>query len=583
MTTSAENCARPTIFSKAGELLVTAASAQQILVAVLLLILVLAVVPPVVFLVYSSFHTFNADGTFGVPTFENYFKLFSDPRFFRSLFLSVVYSFGSALVAITIGAVQAWLAERTDAPMRQFLYVIAIVSLGIPYVLYIVAWLLFLGKSGPVNQLLSALLGSGQYVNVNSLGGMILVEGLMWSPLAFLLLSSVFRNSDASYEEAALMCGAGLFSQVRHITFGMAWPAILALAILIFIRAAESFEVPALVGLPGSVRVLTTEIYQRLSLDIPPDVGIAAAYGCFILVLMFVLLRIYARVSGQAHRYRTVTGRGFRPRIIPLGRWRLLAGIFVLLIPFIVVVVPLLTVLWAALLPFYQPVSMAAVSRLTSANFVQALNSPSFQGTILNTLILAASAATVVTVLAAVMGWCVGRKVPGGRWIDTMAALPLAFPAIVLGFAFLEIFLNVLPAYYGTITSLVIACCVAFIPYGIRYAQLGVLQIHPELEEAAGVGGATQTSIFFRIILPLLLPALISCWLFVFLLAARAMSLVLLLSGPEAHVMAVTLFDLWNNGQINEFAALGCLWMLIVTFFSLVFYITARRYQLSIG
>jgi iron(III) transport system permease protein len=566
-----------------GALLRSAFRSPRPTVAVLLVILALAVIPPFIFLVYSSFHTFNPDGSFGSATLANFIQLFTDPRFFRSLWRSAAYAFGASLLAIVIGALQAWLAERTDAPLRQFLYVSAIVSLGIPYVLYIVAWLLFLGKAGPVNQALGALFGAGHYVDVNSLGGMIFVEGMMWSPLAFLLLSSVFRNADASYEEAATMCGAGLLSQLRHITLGMARPALLALAILVFIRASESFEVPALVGLPGSVQVLTTDIYQRLHLDVPPNVGSAAAFGCFILILMVVLLQLYSRVSAQAHRYRTVTGKGFRPRIMRLGPWRPLAGALVVGVPFIVILVPLLTVFWAALLPYYQSFSIAALQRVTMANFSQALNSSSFQDTILNSLILAAVTATIVTSLAAIMGWCVARRVPGGRLIDTMASVPLVFPAIVLGFAFLEIFLNLLPRYYGTLPSLIIACSVAFLPYGLRYTQLGVIQIHPELEEAASMGGAGQGSIFFRIILPLLVPALVSCWLFVFLLAARAMSLVLLLSGPEAHVMAVTLFDLWNNGQINEFAALGCLWMLIMTFFSIAFYFVARRYQLAVG
>ena len=142
---------------------------------------------------------------------------------------------------------------------------------------------------------------------------MIFVEGLLWSPLAFLLLSPVFRNSDASFEEAASICGAGLFSTLRHITLGMARPALLALGLLVFIKASESFEVPALVGLPGSTRVLTSTIYQRLTLDIPPDVGSASAFGVLLLVVMAVLLQIYGRVAAQTHRYQTVTGKGFPP------------------------------------------------------------------------------------------------------------------------------------------------------------------------------------------------------------------------------------------------------------------------------
>ena len=553
-------------------------------VIILIALLCAGVIPPFVFLAYSSLHELDPSGAFGAFTFGHFAAIFSSRTFGSVIVNSAVYSLGSALLALAIGAIQAWLAERTDASLRQVLYVSSIVSLGIPYVLYIVAWILFLGKAGPVNAFLQQMFGGTEpYINVYSLGGMIFVEGILWSPLAFLLLSPVFRNSDASFEEAANICGAGLFSTLRHVTLGMARPALLALGLLVLIKASESFEVPALVGLPGSARVLTTTIYQRLTLDMPPDVGSASAFGVLLLVVMAVLLQVYSRVAAQTHRYQTVTGKGFRPRVIRLGRWRYAAGALIVTIPFMVVVIPLATILWAALLPYYQPFSLKAVPLLGFGNFVQVLNSPSFQGAIINSLVLGAAAATLVTALSAVAGWCVARRVAGSRLLDSLAALPLVFPAIVLGLAFLEIFVHAGSRIYGSLLSLVIVSVVAYMPYGLRYAQLGVIQIHPELEEAAAIAGARQARIFIRVVMPLLIPALISCWLFVFLLAVRAVSLMLLLAGPDSQVVAVTLFDFWNNGQVGELAALGCVWTAIMTGFCVAFLVVARRYQLPIG
>jgi len=551
--------------------------------AILVLLLAAGTIPPFIFLLFASLHHFNPDGSFASATLAHFAELFTSGAFFTSLRNSVIYSFGAALVALAIGTAQAWLAERTDAPFRSWLYVTAIVSLGIPYVLYIVAWLLFLGKAGSVNQLLVAIFGGpGPYINISSLGGMIFVEGMLWSPLAFLLLTSVFRNADAAFEEAATICGASLPATLRHVTLGMAQPALLALALLVFIKASESFEVPALVGLPGATRVVTTSVYQRMNLDVPPSIGAASALGVVLLIVMAVLLQLYGRVSAQAHRFRTVTGKAFRPRVIRLGRWRYPITILVALIPLVVVVIPLLTIVWAALLPFYQPFSVAGLSRLRLTNFIQVLTSQSSQDAMLNSLILGAATATVVTALCAVAGWCVARRVAGGRLIDSLAALPLVFPAIVLGLAWLQIFTH-MSSLYGSMASLILVSTVAYIPYGLRYTQLGVIQIHPELEEAAGIAGAGYTSTFVKVVLPLLVPALISCWLFVFLLAVRAMALVLLLAGPQSQVVAVALFDLWNNGPIGEVAALGIVWTAIMTFFSLAFFVLARRYQLPIG
>jgi iron(III) transport system permease protein len=545
-------------------------------------ILVISVFPPFIFLIYSSLHGFNANGSFGEFTWINYYQLFTENGFFKSLIRNVIYAVGSAVIAISIGTAQAWLAERTDVPFRQFLHVTSIISLGIPYVLYIVAWLLLFGKSGPINQLMSSLFSNQFNINISSLGGMIFIEGMMWSPLVFLLMSSLFRNADASFEEAASMSGASLLSEFHHITLGMAKPALFALSILIFVRAIESFEVPALVGMPGGVKVLTTDIYQRLFMDVPPNIGSAASFGCFILLVMLLMLIYYWRITSHANRYRTVTGKGFRPRVIKLGKFKPYAVLAVIVIPSIIIIIPLITVFWTALLPYFQSFSISALKQLSFDNFNLVFESSSFYTTIFNSLYLSAITATLVTGFTSVLGWHIARKMYGSNILDILTATPLVFPAIVLGFAFLEIFLNLIPSLYGSLTSLIIACSIACIPYGLRYTQLGVIQIHPELEDAASICGAQKYSIFIEIIIPLLVPALISCWLFIFLLTARAMSLVLLLTGSESHVMSVTLFDLWNNGQINEFAAFGCIWMLIMTFFSVTFYLVTQRYQLKI-
>jgi iron(III) transport system permease protein len=553
-------------------------------VIALIVVLVVAIVPPFLFLGYSSLHLLDARGGFGAFTLGNFAAIFTGRTLAPMLINSVLYPLGAAVLALVLGAAQAWLAERTDASLRQLLYVTAIISLGIPYVLYIVAWLLFLGRAGPFNALLQWLLGgSGPYIDVYSLGGMIFVEGTLWSPFAFLLLAPVLRNSDAAFEEAASMCGAGLSATFRRVTFGMVRPALLALGLLVFIKASEAFEVPALVGLPGSTRVLTSTIYQQLALAQPPDVGRASAFGVLLLVVMATLLQFYNRVTASAHRYQSITGRGFRPRVFRLGRWRYAAGAAVVAIPFIVVIIPLATIVWAAFLPYYQPFSIAALPKLGIGNFVEVLSALSFRGSILNTLVLGASAATLVTVLSIIMGWCVARHVAGSHLLDALAALPLVFPAIVLGLAFLEIFVNIGGSVYGSLSSLVAVSTVAYLPYGLRYAQLGVIQIHPELEEAATLAGARHGKVLVRVVLPLLIPAMISCWLFVFLIAVRAVSLLLLLVGPDSQVVAVTLFDFWNNGQIGELAALGCVWTTIVTMFSISFLLLTRRYQLPLG
>src|SRR5262249_39813905 len=155
--------------------------------------------------------------------------------------------------------------------------------------------------------------------------------GFLWSPLAFLLVGATLRNSNPELEEAARMSGAGLWATIERVTLRLSLPSILALAMLVFIRAVEAFEVPALVGLPGRVSVLTTDIYSNMVAKAPPDIGGASALSVLMLLLVLVLLYAYGRLSRHAERFATITGKGFRARPFDLGRLRYAAAAVLIL------------------------------------------------------------------------------------------------------------------------------------------------------------------------------------------------------------------------------------------------------------
>lgn len=168
-------------------------------------------------------------------------------------------------------------------------------------------------------------------------------------------------------------------------------------------------------------------------------------------------------------------------------------------------------------------------------------------------------------IIAFLTGWLSARRKIGGQILDQLATMPLVFPGIVMGVAFLMIYLAVPLPIYGTIWALTIAYVVRYLPYGLRYTYAGVLQIHNELEEAAGAAGATPLQTLRRILAPLLSPALLSGWLFIFLIATKELAVAALLSGPRSQVVAVGMFDLWTNGQGGELALAsqmrGCIMM----------------------
>ena len=282
------------------------------LVALLILILLILILPPTLFLIDTSLHTTRPDGSLGQFTLQYYRGLFTSPYFATSLRSTVVYAIGSAMVAITLGVLQALIVERTNAPGRGYAFLAAILSLGIPHVLYVVAWLLLLGRAGPVNELIGLVRGGaeGPALDVYSMWGMILIEGVGFAPLTFLLMSAVLRSTDASFEEAAMMSGAGPLRTFRSITLRMGLPGILALLLLVIIRAFESFEVPALVGLAGNVSVLTTDIYQSSKNSSSPSYGLSGAYSVCLLLIVVLLLVWHHRLSRHARRFQTITGKG---------------------------------------------------------------------------------------------------------------------------------------------------------------------------------------------------------------------------------------------------------------------------------
>jgi iron(III) transport system permease protein len=351
--------------------------------------------------------------------------------------------------------------------------------------------------------------------------------------------------------------------------------------LLIGIRAFESFEVPALVGLAGNVTVLTTEIYQSSKNAAVPSWGESGAYSVCLLLIVTLLLLWHNRLAHHAHQFQTITGKGYRPRVIDLGGWRHATAGLLVFIFILVILLPVGILVFTSLQPFYEGLTTDSFARFTLENYSVILAPGSFRDSIANTLLLGAATASAVVPFTALCAWLAVRRHPGAWLLDQIATAPLVFPAIVMSVAFLNVFVNLPIPLYGTLLSVIIASAVRYLPYGMRYAYAGVLQIHTDLEDAGTMAGAGRATTFIRVVIPLVGPALVSCWLFVFLLTVQSVALPLLLVGPGTELIAVTLFDLWQNGQVTELAAMGVLWLSLMLVVSTAFHVTTRRYQLS--
>ena len=540
------------------------------------------VLPPLYSVIQTSLFTTKLTGEIDQFTFQYYRNLISELRVLGPFLNTVYFSVGSALLATAVGGTIAWIVTRTDTPLRGLGYFTAFASFGTPFILYTIGWLLLLGKAGPVNYWLKALLNqAGPVINIYSLAGMIFIESLLWSPFVFLMLAAAFRSMDPSLEEASAVCGARIWQTMRRVSLRLMLPAFFSVLLLIFIRSFEAFEIPALVGLPGDVRVLTTSIYIDAQ-KLPPQYGSAGAFSVLLMLVVAGTLYLYFRVTREGDRFQTVTGKGYRPTVIQLGRWRYLAALVLITYATVLLVLPFLIIVWASLLPFYIQPSLEAIDRFTLKNYLTALHFPKIIDSIKNSILLGLGSASAVMVLTLLASWLLVRTKMRGRWLlDLLTTLPLLFPGIVMGLAILRFYLFVPIPVYGTLWILLIAFVTRYIPYGIRYTHSGLLQLHKELEEAAYTSGASWSNCMRKIILPLMTPSFLGGWVFIFLLSAKELSMSVLLVSPQTPVVSVAIFELWENAQVGELAAFGVLWTVILVSIAIVYYLFARRYGIQ--
>ncbi|HYS57348.1 MAG TPA: iron ABC transporter permease [Burkholderiales bacterium] len=537
-------------------------------------------VVPLAFLLWQSFFTPQTAAKAAEFTLGNYTSAYGSSETLRLFWNSVQFAVGASVFAFVLGTGLAWMNERTNTPFKTLFFALSIIPLIIPGILFTVAWIL-LGspKIGIINLALQNWFGLERPLfNVYSLWGMIWVDGLHYSPMAFLLMTAAFRAMDPALEESATMSGANIFQVAYRVTLKLTWPAILATLLMLFVRAIESFEVPALLGLPVGIHVFTSAIYQAVH-RYPSQIGLASAYGMTLLVITTIGVYFVSRLSSRGGKYATMTGKGFRPRRIDLGPWRWFAAAIFVVYFLLIVVLPFAVLLWSSFQRFYSVPSWQALSNLTLDPYRFIFTYPNLGRSVWNTLILSFGSATLIMLVTSVICWIVVKTKLPGRWLlDNVASLPMVFPGLVLGLSIMIFYLNFDIGIYGTIWIMFIAYITRFMPYGLRYNTTSMLQIHKELEESAAMSGASWGTTFRRVILPLLKPGLVAGWIYVMIVSIRELSSSILLYSPGTEVLSITIWELWENGQYVELSALGVLFILALFVLVMVAQFLGKRF-----
>ncbi len=517
---------------------------------------------------FALFYTAFAEDTPYGPgdfTFDNFVNAYSQWHLLSLFWNSLVFAGGAGILTLVLGGFVAWAVERTDMPGREVFHSLTLLSFALPGLLTTMAWMLILSPNvGWVNSLLKIWFGlETAPFNIYSMSGMIWVLSAHYFPLAYLLLGPAFRSLDVRMEEAAYMSGARQMQIARRVTMPMMKPAILSTLLLLFVRGIESFEVPRLIGNPARIEVFTTDIQAAIR-GSSPELGVASALSITLLAICILTVYLYRRSTRNAEAFATITGKGYKPTRMKLGAWRWpLAGITGLLFAF-ALGLPVATMIWQSL--FQKPTLpfMAGAGDMTFDNYRFVFGYPIFADAVTTSVSLGAMSATIIVGLAFMLAWIAQRALPRYGWMfDLLAFLPIAFPSIIVGASILFAYLLLPIPVYNTIWILLIAYLTLYMPYGMRFASGGLVQIHKELEEAAHTSGASYGQVFRRVLMPLLIPVALSAWIYIFVLAVRELGASIMLVGPGTHVLGTISLTMWEEGgSYGAVCALGVIQIL---------------------
>lgn len=532
----------------------------------LLAILVLVIGAPLAMVVLMSLRTgFPGEG--GPLTFANFIEAYSDPGVYGILWNTLLFAVGTVSVALLFAVPLTWLLMRTDMPLKNTVYVLLTVGILIPVFLRTIAWILLLSpRIGLVNLWASQIFGLDRpLLSLYNLPGMAIIQGISLVPSAFFMLAAAYRAMDPALEEAAYTSGVSKLRTFLRINIPITLPAIAAVMVYLFMTAIAVFEVPFIIGLPSRILVLSSLIFTSTNPPTGlPAYGLAGAYGAVMLAAGLVFAYFYVRLMRQGKKYQVITGRGYRPREIALGRWKWPAMTFVMVYLSMEVFIPFLVLLWTSLLPYLQLPSVAALSGITLKNY---LAIPDHIGLLpfINTAILMFAVPSLTMFLSVLISWAVIRTEVSFRGaLDVMAFLPHAIPSILLavGVGYLGLAYRALFPFYGTILIIVIAHTINWIAYGTRTTNGVMIQLHRELEEAGKISGASTPRVFLRIVLPLVAAGIFNSWIWISMLSYREVTMALTLYSRKNLVISTVVWQLWASGRVPQVAALGVMLVL---------------------
>jgi iron(III) transport system permease protein len=537
--------------------------------AVLLVILTFLVIYPVSMLLLGALTNTNpvVDG-FGVfdISLANFITVLGNPNVHLALANSLIACGGGTALAVIIGLTFSWVVVRTDTPCKGFISAVSMIPLFVPPLVAAVAWsILASPKTGLLNTMLK-FVGIDWRFNSYSMLGMIVIFGIYYAPYVYMFTASALRNMDPALEEAAEVSGASAVRILFTVTFPLIAPAIISGMLLSFIVMLGIYGIPAVLGTPGDIPVLTTYIFKLTNWS-PPLYSTAASVAIILMIVTGFLVFLQQKVvSGRS--YITVAGKAFRPGVMRLGPWRYFTLALAALYLVVVVVLPTFALVVAGFRKFMFIRDMSSLFDLKQYSFIhfeRLFDNPLAMRSIWNTMEVGLVTALFGGVLAFAIGYTVNRThVAGRKSIDVISTLPIAIPGLVVGVAYLWAWIGLPGGLYGTIWILALAFIARFMPDTVKALSTSLMQIHRELEEASWLCGKGMLGTIRTIVLPLARPGVIAGMTLLFILAIRELGSSLFLYTSNTMVMAVLLLDYYEGGNIGITSAFSLVQTILI-------------------
>ena len=530
-----------------------------IVIAISVLLLMYFIVFPLLVLIYDSFFV---DGVLDI---SNYREVYGKAVNWKSLTNTVQLAFIVMIASVLVTFPMAWLVGRTDLPFKKAFRTILVASYMIPPYVGAIAWVQLLNPSvGYLNNIFKAVFGLSQApFNIYTMGGLAWVLTLFYSPFAFITISRAMEKMDPTLEEAARISGSSPLRTLKDVTLPLMMPSIVAGGLLVFIAAASCFGIPAIVGMPGNIEVMTTRIvtfvYQGDSAGIRNATALAVSMMVIANGLLFFMSYLLSHKD-----YTTISGKSTRPNIVELGRWKPLALLIVGGYAFIAVVLPLGSIVMTSFL-----VSMSKGVELGNFGidaWIPVITSSQYMESIWRSVVYGVVAACIGTALALFVAYLsVKTKITGRSLPDLLVVLGGATPSIVISLALIITFsgnygLNI----YSTMWILIVSYLVKYMTMSVRTIAASLSQVHSSLEEAALNSGASWIRTCKDIIIPLIAPSIVAGWFLIFMPSFYELTMSNLLYGADTKTIGVLLYELQTYADTQNASVLSVIILFIV-------------------